>query len=294
MRSMTGFASNKEIILLNNSTVHVVLSMKSVNTRFFELTFKSPYALQHLETDLAKELKQQLIRGNVLVSIHISDQAALKGTISLSNTIAQGYIDAIKKMQQTTGIEGTLQVADILQLPHLFSVEEQPLDNNIKEQILQLAHNVTTLLIHEQEKEGAAIRTDLTERLAIVTKHIATIEQLHTSVMAEKKKTILNELQSYSKDDVTIETRKATLYYLLDKIDIHEEIIRFKSHLVNLQALITCADVEIGKRLDFTLQELGREINTIAAKCSDASIGSRAIDIKVELEKAREQAQNIV
>lgn len=294
MRSMTGFATKKETLLINNNTVHATISMKSVNGRFFEVTFKSPYALQHLETDLAKRLKHELIRGNILVTIHISDQAALKGSITLSTAIAQGYIEAIKQMQQKTGIGGSLNVADLLQLPHLFSVEEQILDHSIKQQILKLSQEVIASLISEQEKEGAAMQADLTERLTIVTERIAAIEQLHSVFMAQKKETIMQELQSYDKEEIVIEARKATLYYLLDKIDIHEEVVRFKSHLVNLQGLITCADIEIGKRLDFTLQELGREINTIAAKCSDAIIGSLAIDIKVELEKAREQAQNIV
>ena len=107
-----------------------------------------------------------------------------------------------------------------------------------------------------------------------------------------KVHTILQEIGT--DESMLAEAQKNTLYTTLDKIDIHEEIIRFKSHLHNLAQGITTDEVEKGKRLDFTLQELGREINTITAKCSDATISTHAINIKVEIEKIREQIQNIV
>jgi uncharacterized protein (TIGR00255 family) len=291
---MTGFAAKKTTLTINNTRVHVTISLKSVNARFFECICKFPYALHHLETDFIKILKHELIRGHLLMSINVSDQGALKGTINASIPIAQSYVEVAKQIQDITHIEGKLTISDIITLPHIFSIEEQLLDDNVKEELTQLVKETIKALIIEEEKEGAMLLQDIKHRISLVTKHIAEIEKLHESFMAQRKNDILKEIQSYTSEDTLIETRKAALYYMLDKIDIHEEIVRFKSHLKNMQDLLSSSTVEIGKRLDFTLQELGREINTIAAKCSDAAMGSQAIDIKVELEKAREQVQNII
>lgn len=294
MRSMTGFAATKATLTINSTRVHVTVSLKSVNARFFECICKFPYALHHLETDFIKLLKHELIRGHLFMSINVSDQGALKGNITASLPIAQSYVTVAKQIQEATGIGGNLTISDLVNLPHLFSVEEQLLNDDIKGQLTVVVRDTIKLLINEQEKEGLMLAQDINQRMALATKHITEIERLHETFMTHRKNEILKEIQSYTSEDSLIETRKAALYYMLDKIDIHEEIVRFKSHLKNMQELLTSSTIEIGKRLDFTLQELGREINTIAAKCSDAAMGSQAIDIKVELEKAREQVQNII
>lgn len=291
---MTGFAAKKTTLTINNTRVHVTISLKSVNSRFFECICKFPYALHHLETDFIKLLKHELIRGHLLMSINVSDQGALKGSINASIPIAQSYVEVAKQIQDITQVEGKLTISDIITLPHIFSTEDQLIDDTIKEQLTELVRETIKALILEEEKEGAMMLQDIKQRIGLVTKHMTAIEQLHATFMAQRKNEILKEIQSYTTEDTLIETRKAALYYMLDKIDIHEEIVRFKSHLKNMQDLLSSSTVEIGKRLDFTLQELGREINTIAAKCSDAAMGSQAIDIKVELEKAREQVQNII
>lgn len=291
---MTGFAAKKTTLTINHTRVHVTISLKSVNARFFECICKFPYALHHLETDFIKILKHELIRGHLLMSINVSDQGALKGSITASIPIAQSYVEVAKQIQDITHVAGTLTISDIINLPHLFSIEEQLLDDTVKEQLTELVKETINALIIEEEKEGAAMLQDIKQRMSLVSKHMTEIERLHETFMAQRKNSILQEIQSYASEDTVIETRKAALYYMLDKIDIHEEIVRFKSHLKNMQELISSSVIEIGKRLDFTLQELGREINTIAAKCSDAAMGSQAIDIKVELEKAREQVQNII
>ena len=126
-------------------------------------------------------------------------------------------------------------------------------------------------------------------------KEMAAIEKRSKKHIAEKKEKLNSLMQELEGDASELaDMRKGALYTILDKIDIHEEIVRFQSHLKNLKTLLQSDADEIGKRLDFTLQELAREVNTITAKCADAQITRLAINIKVEIEKAREQAQNIV
>lgn len=295
MRSMTGFATKTAtFVLLEDAKIHISINLKSVNARFFECTCKFPYALNHLETDIIKVLKQHLYRGHLFMSINVSDQSALKGKISVSMPIAKSYVQAIEQLQKETALGGSFTISDLIDLPHIFSVEEQALSDQLKEQLLALTEQTIAALIHEQEKEGAVLHADLMQRISYIETYMHEISLLHQTFMAQRKTEILNELQTYTTEDQVIESRKAALYYLLDKIDIHEEIIRFSSHLASLKELLNSPVIEKGKRLDFTLQELSREINTIAAKCSDATMGARAIDIKVELEKAREQTQNIL
>ncbi len=295
MRSMTGFAAQKATWTLHHGKVDVVMSMKSVNSRFLETTFKIPYMLAHVEIDILKILKRELLRGHILITLHVSDQSLFKGNVIASVTTAQDYINAAHLIQEKTGIEGSLTLAHVINLPNVFSIQEQPLDENYKETLLTLTQSVTKALIDEQQKEGAVLAQDLQQRVDRVKERIHKIESLQEVSMELRKNSILNELNEYTtKDNTVIEVRKATLYHILDKIDIHEEIVRFKSHLTHMQELLASSIVELGKRLDFILQELGREINTIAAKCSDTDISALAIDIKIELEKAREQVQNIV
>ena len=126
-------------------------------------------------------------------------------------------------------------------------------------------------------------------------KHITEIEKNAEKLMAQKKREVAAIIQKIdAQQEETTDIRKGSLLLMLDKLDINEEIVRFKSHLESLENQLDNPKAEMGKRLDFTLQEMAREINTISAKCSNAKISSTAIDIKVELEKAREQAQNIV
>ena len=150
-------------------------------------------------------------------------------------------------------------------------------------------------VIAVQAKEGAVLKDDLQQRIAIMTDEIKKIESASQETIEAQKKKIHDTVAELEDDESRFaEIKKSALYAILDKIDLHEEIVRFKSHLASLKSQLDSDTTEKGKRLDFTLQELGREINTIAAKCSDAAVGAMAINVKVELEKAREQTQNIL
>jgi uncharacterized protein (TIGR00255 family) len=178
----------------------------------------------------------------------------------------------------------------------VFVLQEQRLAEQSTTLILKTTDSLIQKLIADQEREGALLAQDLLERVALAKKELAIIETRSEQLMQEKKQQVTAEIQELSAhDSKAAETHKSILYIALDKIDIHEEIARFKNHLDNLeQQLTNKKSVENGKRIDFILQEMAREINTIAAKCSDSDISMRAINIKVELEKAREQTQNIV
>jgi uncharacterized protein (TIGR00255 family) len=292
---MTGFAT-KNIVLspATGENIQITISIKSLNSRFFETTFKMPHIVGGLEVPLIKHLKRKLLRGHVYFTLYINNTAPFKGEVEPALSVFKGYADAIEKIKQHIPLTGSLSVSDIVQLPHAFTVQEKELDQATSDAFLKATDEFITQVIEEQKKEGQLLAQDLKDRFALVRKEMSVIEERSHAHIAEYKEKIAQEIKLIDQADASADARKSALYITLDKIDIHEEIVRFKSHLDNMETLITSIDIEKGKRMDFILQELSREINTISAKASDATICGAAVNIKVELEKAREQAQNIV
>lgn len=295
MRSMTGFALSSFNLVHGTERSSVNVAIKSLNSRYFEVSYKTPYILSSLEHEITKLIKHALVRGHVTVTIHMSNPALFKGAIEPALNTIEGYIKALEQIKQTGKVGGTISLDALITLPNIFIVEEQGIDDSSKQAILQGIEKALASLIDGQNAEGAILLLDLEQRAAIMQKEIALIEDESAVLLATHKKKVQQSLQELVTDEIKFaETQKNSLYAMLDKIDTHEEVVRFKNHLENFKTILHAPNIEKGKRLDFTLQELAREINTISAKCSDSQISSRAINIKVELEKAREQVQNIV
>lgn len=291
IQSMTGFAT-KTFVLASDAQnkSNVSMSLKTLNSRFFETNCKIPNAISHLETSIIKELQKALHRGYINVVIHMDNQNIFKGSVIASMNVIDNYVQALGSIKKKYGISQEINLDHILQFPNVFTVEDQPIDERTMQLIFDALHDLIAKVNQSRSQEGEVLRTDVEARMAIMQKEIAAIEEQSKVQTAAQKKKVQDAMAEIDAD----EARKNALLVTLDKIDIHEEIVRFKSHLKNMGKLLVDANLEKGKRLDFTLQELAREINTISAKCSDAIIGSHAINIKVEIEKAREQAQNIV
>lgn len=296
IRSMTGFATKTVSLTLDDGTkTNIAMSIKSLNSRFFEATCKMSYQLHTLETKIAKKLKKALHRGHVYYTLHIDNQNVFKGAIEPALSIIDGYIKAINVVQKKHNLEGTVSVHDVLQLPNAFTIQEKGLHEKITELVFATTDELIEQIITMQRKEGDVLSHDISQRIALMQKAILEIEQASAKLIETQKTKVSETIKELEADENKFaEMQKNAAYALLDKMDIHEEIVRFKSHLNSVRAHLESDTIEKGKRLDFTLQELGREINTIAAKCSDAHIGALAINVKVELEKAREQTQNIV
>jgi uncharacterized protein (TIGR00255 family) len=295
IQSMTGFATTTLALSVGEQQVHLTISIKSLNSRFFEASCRLPHALTNLETDMTKILKEMLLRGHVYCTIHLDNPNAFAGGVSPAFTIIASYVEAINAIKKRFDIEQPLHIDHLIRLPNIFSVAEEGIDKSAAERILTTVRALVEQVITERIREGMSLLKDLEKRLAAMTSNIHTIEEESKRTLEEHKQKVHKALEEVGGDESQLaDARRNALYTTLDKIDIHEEIVRFKSHLANLSSLLHAPDIEKGKRIDFTLQELAREINTITAKCSDSAISTRAIDVKVEIEKAREQAQNIV
>lgn len=293
---MTGFASKTLLFTIDQETkVNMTINLKTLNSRFFEVTAKLPYSLGNLETVIIKRLKTKLHRGQVYITIHVDSSTLFKGSVKPSMPTISGYLEALDLITQKFNLSGTVTINDLINLPNIFTTEEKEIDDEKQQLLLATIDELADTVTEVRLKEGQELYKDFFQRLTILSKAIVDIETTSAQVI-ERKRTAIQEAlaESSLEDTVLAETRKNALYLALDKMDINEEIVRFKTHLTSLKNLLDSTMIEKGKQIDFTLQECGREINTIAAKCSDAVIGSMAITIKVELEKMREQTQNII
>ena len=294
--SMTGFASKTFVLTTpSGERSSISINLKSLNSRFFEASVKLPLGLSHLETTLIKQFKQTLRRGHIYFTAYLSNPNVFEGSIAPAMTIINSYIHAMDQIKRQYNLTYEIKLDNILRLPNIFSKDEQQLDPQSTEQILNAVTELINGVIEDRGIEGDKLIIDIHNRIAIIQQEMVTITQRAHAFVEEWKKKVHATLQEIGADDNLIaNAQKSGLYSMLDKIDIHEEITRLTSHLDQLITNINSQEPEKGKRLDFTLQELGREINTIAAKCSDSTISTHAINVKVEIEKIREQIQNIV
>lgn len=302
IQSMTGYASAIiNIPIHEHEKLSLSIQIKSLNSRYFEVTSKIPYLLTDLDVAIQKLLKQKLHRGHVYITIKIQ-QDALKHSVVPALSTIQGYIDAITMIKKECHIKEDISLQTLLGLPNIFQTEEESLSKTTEPILLQELETVIDQLIAMRVSEGNVLKKDILDQINIVAQKLILIKDASTQTALQKKQeldSVISQLQIFKPEDVgtdkcLLENQKASLLSELEKIDIHEEVVRAQSHLVSITEWLQVKEVTKGKKLDFILQELNREINTIASKCSHFTISSLAIDIKSELEKCREQTQNIV
>jgi uncharacterized protein (TIGR00255 family) len=297
IESMTGFASTTITLPPNaqNQTAQLTISVKSLNGRFFEATCRIPYALLALEVEAITHARAHLKRGSVLITMNINDAQYFKGPIQISLPTLASYLSALKTAQQKFNVTGEITLAMVSQLPNVFVAEDETIADQIKTAILQALDRTLSVLKHVRATEGQQIFNDINARLQQLHVLITAIEQTFKQTFDERQQEINKQLATLGPVSSDIaQQQRMQLYLELDRIDVHEEITRFKTHLAAFEKTLISDQEEKGKSLDFTLQELVREINTLSAKCANGQMSTNAVAIKVELEKCREQVQNIV
>lgn len=295
IQSMTGFSTKNIVLELPDShRIYATITLKSLNARFFEANCKLPFALSHLEVEIIKRCKAQLVRGTIYCTINIGQANSLQTKVIPAWTVAESYIAAAKSLQEKFDIPGTLTITEVVRFPNIFEFQEQVVDERVYNQVLTAMDVLLSELVIIREKEGMVLKKDLESRTVLLKKYFELLQIRTQEIFNDRKNETAELIAQINRDGIEKSPEIYALQVALDKVDVHEEVVRFKNHLENLNLLLEQAGKEKGKKIDFTLQELFREINTIAAKCPDSVISGLAIDIKVELEKMREQAQNIV
>ncbi len=287
---MTGFGRYE----LDNSERKLVVEMKSVNHRYLELTIKMPKKLSFFESAIRNVLKQYLSRGKVDMFITYEDYSEGKQCVKYNEEIAREYYNGFVKMSGDFNIKNDLTASVLSKFPDVFTLEEQTID---EEQLWELLKNAVESaaqkFVETRIAEGDHLKNDIIAKLNCMLELIAFIEEREPQIVAEYRKKLtdkVNELLSDNRVDESVLATEITIF--ADKICVDEETVRLKAHIGSMKETLN-EGVNIGRKLDFIAQEMNREANTILSKANDLAVSNKAIDLKTEIEKIREQIQNI-
>ena len=291
MKSMTGFGRGA----VSGENFAVSVEIKTVNNRFLDLNLRLSNELQSLEANLKRLINSRLSRGRIDVFINFERTSDV--VYELNRPLISGYITALKEMQNEFNLTGEPDMNHIARLPNALQTKA----DDLSEDFIEGVENACAIALDELEKmreiEGESLKNELEFRLSEIENHLPTIQKESENVAEEYRQRLTKRIENLlSKSDSQIELDQARLAqevaYLSDRSDISEEITRLKSHIEQFR-LIVSEEKEVGKRLDFLTQELNREANTIASKTNNLIVKESALAIKSEIEKIREQVQNI-
>jgi len=286
-KSMTGFAK----IETECAEGKLYGEARALNNRYLEINIKLPKIDFTSEQKLRELVKVYVKRGKVDITIKWDKPFNNSGVPKINEIAVRQYISLIDTLKQDYGIKGDLTVENVLAFKDILAYEE---NNNLSEDMLFISfENLLKRLDEERSKEGSMINDDLLKRLDEIASNIEEIEKRHPCTAKAHEERLRDKMlevtQCSSIDEVRV-LQELSIY--IERLDITEEIVRLKGHLTNFRETLASSD-SMGRKLDFIIQEMVRETNTIGSKSNDLSINERVIKIKVEIEKMREQAQNV-
>ncbi len=291
MKSMTGFGKRET---LSQGTM-VGVEIRSVNHRFCEIMARLPKTLSNMELDLKEQVKHVCERGRVEVMVTVNGgSSSSKKVVQLDRDLARRYIQGLKGLQRECQLSGTVDVNVVASFRDLFTVNEEPGPvRDMSTVVTGLTKKALGDLEKMRKQEGAVLQKDLTQRLHAIEGRLQTVQQrIPLSLKASSsrlKGRVAKLLEGHS---VNMDRLAQEIAMLAERSDVTEELTRLKSHVGQFRTALK-AKGPVGKRLDFLLQEMGREVNTIGSKANDGDISAEVVELKSELEKIREQVQNI-
>ena len=290
LKSMTGFGRFETA----NEQHKITVEMKSVNHRYLDMSVRMPKKLSIFEAGIRNTLKQYIGRGKVDIFITYEDYVETNVCVRYNEKIASEYYAYLKKMSDDFQLEGDLRVSTLARFPEVLTLEEQAGDENELWTTLENSvKKAAEKFVESRILEGKHLKEDLIQKLNAMMEKIGSIEERGPEILLAYRQKIMDKVFEFLGDNKIDETILATeLTIFADKICVDEETVRLKSHIQNMISVFEEGD-SIGRKLDFIAQEMNREANTILSKANDITISNLAIDLKTEIEKIREQIQNI-
>lgn len=289
-KSMTGFG-RAEVTTVDYK---VICELKSVNHRYCDISVKIPKKLSYFESVVRNELKKYISRGKVDVFISYEDYTQGRASLKYNKELAASYIENMKQLSSDFLLDNMIDAYKIARFPEVFSLEDTELDQDKFGAILvQVVDEAAERFVASRITEGELLKKDLQEKLDSILETVSYIEKRSPEITKEYREKILAKVEELLGDRKIDDSILATeLVVYSDKICVDEEIVRLKSHVLHMKETLENAD-SVGRKLDFIAQEMNRESNTILSKANDIEISNHAIDLKTEIEKIREQIQNI-
>jgi len=293
VKSMTGFG--REHIVANGR--EIIVEIRSVNHRYYEFNSRTPRAYGYLDEKLKSFLKSGISRGKVEVSVSIYNQEGTDAEIELNKPVAKGYLDALRNAADELDLDDDLVLSNIIRLPDVFTVVKKTEDEEvIWNEVKAVAQTALDRFVEMRTVEGVKMYEDISGRLDYIEETVGKIEAHQPSVAQSYSDKlyakIMETLGSAELDSIDKQRVLTEVAIFADKVAIDEETVRLRSHISQFRDLIK-SDEPVGRKLDFLVQEVNREVNTIGSKANDLTITKMVVDLKAEIEKIREQIQNI-
>ena len=290
IKSMTGYGRAVETVNGREFTVE----LRSVNNRYLDCSVRLPRILTFGEEAVKQAVKGSVSRGKVDVYISVHSECGDEVQVTLNEAVLKSYLDAMHRMVDEFGIVDDIRVSTLSRMPEVFQIDKPQVD---EDQLLADLMSVVTKALESYNQmrcaEGKALEQDLRSRGNTILNYVALVEQGNGQTVIDYRTRLENKLREVLENTSIDESRILTEAAIFaDKVAVDEETVRLRSHIDQMNQMLTAGGA-IGRKLDFLLQEMNREANTIGSKCTDVRLARIVVDIKAELEKIREQTQNI-
>ncbi len=290
IKSMTGFGRCE----VQESERKITVEMKSVNHRYLDMNVKMPKKLNFFEAAIRNELKNYIQRGKVDIFITYEDFTETNVCVKYNKELAAEYMAHLKQMAEDFALDNDVRVSCLSRYPEVLTMEEQTIDEETLWKLLQKAIvGAAESFVETRIKEGENLRDDLIEKLNGMLSHVEFITERSPQIISEYRQKLEDKVRDLLEDTKVDENRllmEVTIF--AERVCVDEELVRLKSHIETTKETLINGG-SIGRKLDFIAQEMNREANTILSKSNDLEISARAIELKTEIEKVREQIQNI-
>lgn len=290
IKSMTGFGRCE--IAENNRKFTV--EMKSVNHRYLDVNIKMPKKLNFFESAIRGELKNYISRGKVDIFITYEDFSENNSSVRYNKELAGEYLKYLRQMAQDFYLDDDIRVSTLSKYPEVFTMEEQGIDEEeLWKELQKAVQGASEMFVQTRITEGEHLRDDLIDKLDGMLELVAFISERSPKIIAEYREKLAEKVRDLLADNTVDEGRFLTeVTIFADKVCVDEELVRLRSHIETTKKSLREGG-SIGRKLDFIAQEMNREANTILSKANDLEISNCAIELKTEIEKVREQIQNI-
>ena len=290
IKSMTGYGRGVETVNGREFTVE----LRSVNNRYLDCSVRLPRMLSFAEDAVKQAVKASVSRGKVDVFISLRAEAEEDVVVNLNRGVLEGYLNAMRQMVTEFGVQDDISVSTVSRLPEVFVVEKKEVDEEqLLQDLLQVVNKALESYDTMRAREGEALDADLRSRGQTILSLVSQVEQGNGQTVVDYRTRLENKLREVLENTAIDESRILTEAAIFaDKVAVDEETVRLRSHLQQMNSMLDGGGA-IGRKLDFLLQEMNREANTIGSKCTDVKLARIVLDIKAELEKIREQTQNI-
>lgn len=292
IKSMTGFGHGE---MSNAANQKVTIEMKAVNHRYCDISLKLPKKFTMFEAAIRKTMKEYVSRGKVDIYISFEDLSQTGIGLLYNREIAGEYMEIFRKMQEEFQIEMDITASAMARFPEVVTVEEKPQDEEVWWELIEASlREAAEKFVEARSTEGEHLKKDLLQKLDQMEEDVAFIESRSPDIIKEYRVKLEERVKEFLEDSSIEENRIAAEVALYaDKMAVDEEIVRLQSHIRSMRDILRKGNGAVGRKLDFMAQEMNREANTILSKSSDADLAEHAIELKTNVEKVREQIQNI-